>query len=954
MGRRVTPFALLLALFAMPLYAQAPRPGVAATVNGPILKGNYADSSLPAPDALLGFEIGSQAATSAQIEKCFRAWQDSDRATLVQYATSHEGRPLSYMVITSPRNMARIDQIKADLARLSDPRSDDRAAPDPKEVPAVAWLAYSIHGDETSGADAALAVAYHLLASSDDETLRMLDELIIIIDPNMNPDGRERFLQMIREHRGGVPNIDDQALLHTGYWPAGRTNHYMFDLNRDWIYAVHPETQGRILAVRQWNPILFVDAHEMGPQDTFLFSPPRDPVNPNFPERRAHWSALFARDQATAFDANGWRYYTGEWNEGWYPGYSDAWAAHRGALGILYEQAGVAQDGVLQANKDVLTYHRAIRQQAASTMANLRTLLAHHPQMMEEFARERRDALATDRAPFGPRAWAIIPDENHSRTARFVDLMEIQGFEVRRAAAFRASGKDTLGHPVQDMPFPDGTLLIVNAQPEAHLISSMFEFDQRMGDEFLAEERREILRKGQSRLYDVTTWNIPMMFGLDAYELTAGFPTQADLYSPQPRTHAAPGHADVAWIIHGSDDDSVALAARLMEQGVDVRIATKDFTWGGQEFPRGSVLVTVDDNRDLAAEKLLQTLRADSAEMSLAAVPINTGLGEGDLPDLGGENFKLLERPRIAMIARQWVNPYDAGSIWHELDHNMNIAVSILDAEAVSSMDLRRYNTLIVPGSWGKSPVDELGDALGAWVEAGGTLIAIDSAAAAAASPDAGLGTVRVLSDALQDMKPYELALLRELAGRDPAITPDEVWSYEPAGVRYPWDVDEEFPALPDAEELKRRDEWQQAFMPQGAFLAARVDAEHWLTFGCRDTLPVLMGDNTVLMSAPPAEAPIRFGVYEDAATDSPTRAGWGIVPAGKSLRLRMSGLLWPEAAQRLANAAWVTRESVGHGQVILFASSPTFRGATPAMARVLRNAVVYAPGLGASHPITR
>ncbi|MCA9305574.1 MAG: hypothetical protein KDA16_03525 [Phycisphaerales bacterium] len=952
MRRWTLPLVASLVIAAATNAQVAPPPVAGLADTAPILGGDH-DPSIKSPRDMLGFEVGDQAATHAEIERCFKEWDASPRAQLVEYARSHENRPLYYMVISSEANIRNLNSIKADLARIADPRNNADTDGLARSTPAVAWLAYSIHGDETSGADAAIAVAYHLIASRDDEVRDMLNNLLIIIDPMMNPDGRDRFLKMVREHRGNVPNVDDQSLLHTGYWPAGRTNHYMFDLNRDWIFGVHPETRGRIKAVGEWNPVLFVDAHEMGSQDTYLFSPPRAPINPNFPQRRDHWNAMFAREQAAAFDANGWRYYTGEWNEGWYPGYSDAWAAHRGAVGILYEQAGVAHNGVLQANGGVLTYKRSVRQQATSSIANIRTLLQHHTQLMEEFAAERRNNVADRGTPFADRAWAIIPDTNTTRLERFTDLMHLQGIEVHSAEAFRASGKDTFGRAINNIQFPDGTLIIRGAQPDAPLVSTMLGFDPRMDDEFLADERREILKKGQSKLYDVTTWNIPMMFGLDAYELTAGAPARLDPFEAPASRSTPVGAADVAWVVDGADDDTAMLAAQLMERGVEVRIATKPITWAAHSFSRGSVVVTIDDNRQFSGD-LRRIVQDSSRPLGLDAIAVNTGLGEGELPDLGGENFVLLERPRVALVSRDSVNSYDAGAIWHELDYRMGLPLSVLDEDSVSFMDLRRYNTIIVPAAWGESPVTKMGEALKQWVDAGGTLIAIDSSAAAVATSDSNLGSVRQLSDVLDDLSAYELALLREHAGRDPQIDHDRVWSMSPSDVSYPWQFGDDFPALPDAEELKRRDTWQSNFMPQGAFIAARVDPEHWLTFGCRDELPVLMGENPVLMAAPPAEAPIRLGIYEDADTDAPSRVGWGVVPAGKSLRMRMSGLLWPEASQRLANAAWVTRERIGSGQVILFASSPTFRGATPAMTRVLRNAVIYGPGFGASHPITR
>ncbi|MEZ6209815.1 MAG: M14 family zinc carboxypeptidase [Phycisphaerales bacterium] len=518
-----------------------------------------------------------------------------------------------------------------------------------------------MHGDETSAsADAAIAVAYHLIASRDDEVRDMLNNLLIIIDPMMNPDGRDRFLKMVREHRGNVPNVDDQSLLHTGYWPAGRTNHYMFDLNRDWIFGVHPETRGRIKAVGEWNPVLFVDAHEMGAQDTYLFSPSRDPINPNMPDSRSRWNALFARDQAAAFDANGWRYYTGEWNEGWYPGYSDNWAAFRGAIGVLYEQAGVAQDGVLRPEGTVLTYKRAVRQQAVSSIANLRTLLQNKSDLMRDYAAERRDAIAGKRDEYKTRAWAVIPDANNARTRRFTDLMQLQGFDIGLASSsFRASGTDVFGRNIDNREFPAGTLIVRNAQPEAHLIATMLEFDRRMSDEYLASERKEILNKGRTRIYDVTAWNIPMMFGLDAYELTAGAPARLDQVEA-PASRSAPiGTADVAWVVDGADDDTATLAAQLMERGVEVRIATKPVTWADHSFSRGSVVVTIDDNRQFSGDSR-QSVQDTSRARALDAIAVNTGLGEGDLPT--SEVRTSCPRPptRRAGLLATHRNSYDA------------------------------------------------------------------------------------------------------------------------------------------------------------------------------------------------------------------------------------------------------------------------------------------------------
>ena len=228
--------------------------------------GSAYDASIPTPEDLLGFRPGDRAAFPAEIEKCLQAWQASPRARLVEYARSHEGRALYYMVVTSPENLARIDEIQENVGKLADPRG--LAAADVEGLiagqPAIAWMAYSIHGDETSGTDASLAVLHHLLAGTGPEVTELLDQLVILVDPMQNPDGRHRFLQQIAEHRATRGNVDDQSLIHAGYLPWGRTNHYLFDLNRDWTLGVNPESRGRIAAAGSWHPQLMVDAHEMG------------------------------------------------------------------------------------------------------------------------------------------------------------------------------------------------------------------------------------------------------------------------------------------------------------------------------------------------------------------------------------------------------------------------------------------------------------------------------------------------------------------------------------------------------------------------------------------------------------------------------------------------------------------------------------------------------------------
>jgi hypothetical protein len=925
------------------------------------------DPAVDSPSALLGFREGTRPAFAGEIELALRTWEEqSDRLVVIEYARTWEGRPLHVAIISSPENIQNLDNIVAARAMLADQRNaTQQQIRDAASLPTVAWLAYSIHGDETSGADAALNLVHHLASDRSAETVALLEDVIVCVDPAMNPDGRDRYLTQQRELQGVTPELDHQSVVSQGEWSAGRTNHYKFDLNRDWIFGVHPETRGRMRQVQRMNPLLFVDAHEMGPLDTYLFSPPRDPFNDDTMPWQRQWAEAFAQDQASAFDTHSWQYYTGEWNEGWYPGYSDAWASFRGAIPILYEQAGVSPRGIQQRNGQVLSYRESVHHQIVSSLANLDTLRRNKDAITQEWIDARARSIA-DATEWSDRVFAIVPDGNKARLDRFLDLMDLQGVEVMQASRdFEHTSKDRFGR-THEQSFPAGTYLIANKQPNAHLIATLMRFDPRMPASFLERERRDILRGDGSLLYDITSWNIPMMFDLDAYTLDAD-PDSLPL-RPMAIEEAAIGvdRRDAAWgyIVDGRDDASPAVAAQLMHRGVNVAVALRDFTWNGTLHVRGSVIVSIYDNREFDGD-LIRHIDDVTRGLGVIATGTDTGFGPGSWnPDGGGGYFQSLRKPRIAMASHSMVSANAFGETWHAIDQKLGIPFSRLDLETLQFNDLRTYNTIIIPNAFA-SFAQKL-PALRQWVEDGGTLIAYAGSASQLMGEN-GISRAKRLRDALEDLGPYEQQVLREYDARRTTIDEDTLWTHTSDDASaYPWAG---APGLEAAEEMTRRDEWDRLFSPQGAFVAARTDDRHFLTFGLRDELPVLVSGSSVLMAARGVEAPIRIGVYEDAPQPEAnneqdeddeaqeteagaTRVGWSIIPEGRSIRVRASGLLWPEASRRLANSAFVTRERLGRGQVILFANQPAFRGATLAPTRVLLNAIVYAPGAGASHPV--
>ena len=940
MKKLLLTFLIPLNIFASDL--QIPTFNSDLEYSNPILDGNYIQT-ITKPDTILGFEVGTRVATPLQITNSLMKWADeSNRLQIVEYARSHEDRPLFAVYISTPENLANLETIESNILLLSDSRKiNDRQA---KEIvdslPAVAWMSYSIHGNETSGADAALASIYHLIASEDKDVLEMLDNMIVIIDPLMNPDGRDRFAKSLEQYRGTAPNVDDQSLLHSGDWPYGRTNHYFFDLNRDFYFLTQPETKGRVALINKWRPQLMIDGHEMGPQDTFLMGPPREPINKNIDLDIKKWGDVFAEDQAKAFDDRDWRYYTGEWFENLYPGYSN-YSEYRGSVHILYEQSRMAEDGVRRPEGTVQTYKESVHHMYISTMANLKTLQLNSKEMYKDYWDGRKYNVSSQ-SEYANKYYVILPTDNLGRLNTFISKLEAQEIEIyTNTNPIKVSNIiSQIGDTEEEYIIPEGSLIVPNRQPDAPLIAAILEFDAKINDSVLIEERQKILKNGSSVMYDATAWNLTMMYGLPA--ITINQPIREDLvYWENKNIIEILNNDAIGWSVNGNDDRSVAFAARLMEQNINVRILDKETKFLDQVLTRGSIFVTKVDNPK--NDKLLSIINSTLLGLNISASSVLTGYGKGDLPDWGGEHFRLLTKPQIALLGQSNFNSYDVGSSWWTLDKNLGIRHSQINSSFITYADLRRYNTIIMPDGNRVLSENEI-EVLNDWIKQGGTLIAHDNSSSIIASKN-GLGSVTKIQDSLDKSIDFDIDLQREWLADKDNIDFDQVNSntlnYK---TDYPWDMDKR--TITD-EELIRRDNWQSKFMPSGAFVVGRVDNTHWLSFGTPDVLPILYSKQPVLMTSNRAEAVVRIGSIEPNNGSEIKQLNWSTIPADHDIKVRISGLVWPEASEKIANSAYLTREQIGNGQLILFSGQPNFRGSTKGTSRLWLNAVVYGAGLG-------
>ena len=712
--------------------------------------GETYDPKVPTPRAVLGYDIGQRFTTNRALTRYLeKVAAASGRVRVDTVAHSFEGRELFLVTVTSEANMARLADFQRDAQRIADPRG---AAPGEVEaaarrLPAIVWLAHSVHGGEASGVEAGLALLYQLAAGTDAETRMALDSTIVLIDPSQNPDGRERHTHDV-ERTWSAQSLPSEpgALNNTGSWPGSRGSHYGFDLNRDWFIQSHPESRGRVASFLKWMPQVAVDLHEQGSSASFYFAPPREPDNKNNPKHLFKWFDIFAAAHGAAFDQHGWSYFRREGYDSFFPGYGEGWPMLTGAIGMLFESAASAGGGVRRNDGTLRTLHQAAWEHYSAEWATVRTSARRRTELVADYAQARRDAIRIHAA--GPMRTIVMERDGQGRADSLAVKLQANGIEVQRLTAdadlrdATPFGERTVATSAKVRA---GAYVVDLAQPQGYLAKAILEPDAELDSAFIRTEL-ELRRSGQpDRFYDMTAWSLPYAFRVRAWQtraVPAGLAPVGDL----PRTAVpAAGRAAYGYAFEPGSEASNRLLASLLKDSVKVWHAPRSFVSGGKRFPQGAFVVRVAFN-DSSVHRVVAE-QAVAAGATVTAIP-SSGVDEGT--DLGSNSVRPIRIPKVALLSGSPVSGGSWGFAWFAMDQRLGYPTTLVDANYVTG-GLEGFNVLIMPSLQAAAFDRLLGDngraALATWVRNGGVLITLDGATAWLAQEGTKLARIRVRRD---------------------------------------------------------------------------------------------------------------------------------------------------------------------------------------------------------------
>lgn len=651
--------------------------------------------NIQSPSAFLGYDIGTNFSRHHQVIDYFKsvAKETPNQLKLEQYGETNERRPLYLAFVSSAKNIKNLETIRENNLKNT---GILEGTPNKTDI-AIVWLSYNVHGNEASATEAAMLTLYKLLT----EKKELLENTVVIIDPCVNPDGRDRYVNWYNETASKPYDIDPQVSEHKEPWPSGRPNHYLFDLNRDWAWATQVESQTRLNVYNKWMPHVHVDFHEQGINEPYYFAPAAEPFHDIISDWQRDFQTQIGKNHAKYFDAEGWLFFTRERFDLFYPSYGDTYPTYMGAIGMTYEQGGhgMAGLGILNDENHVLTLVERLTHHTTTGLSTVEIASKNAKKLNTEFAKFFKNS------DLKYKSYVVKGDADKLNSLKV--LLDKHNITYENPNASKVSGYNYTTGKMGSMSVTNSAMVVHTNQPKGKMVKVLFEPNAKLSD---------------SLTYDITAWSVPYAYGLDAIASTNKI-SSSKLMERKALKNITDAYGYVSkWT---SLKDAQFLAD-LLKQDFKVRFTEKPFSSNGSDFDRGSLIITKGDNKHI--KDFIQKLNTIAQKHLQTLMAINSGFSQ-KAPDIGSPDVKLINRQKVAVLSGKGTSSLNYGEIWHFFEQQLHYPLSSINTTNFGNSDLSKYNVIIIPNGYYDSILDEKNmEKIKDWVHSGGKIIAIDGA----------------------------------------------------------------------------------------------------------------------------------------------------------------------------------------------------------------------------------
>jgi hypothetical protein len=661
---------------------------------------------LLSPKEFLGYELGERFTPHYRMVEYFKHVDGvMDNVELRQYGETYEHRPLIYAIIASQENFDQLEKIRTDNLKRTglmdgSPGSDKKA---------IVWFSYNVHGNEASSLEASMLTLHSLADPTNAKTQEWLRNTVVIMDPCVNPDGRDRYANFYNQYLNKPTNAEIDAKEHHEPWPGGRSNHYLFDLNRDWAWGTQTETRHRLKIYQQWMPHVHVDFHEQGYNNPYYFAPAAEPFHEVITPWQREFQTIIGKNNAKYFDDKGWLYFTKEIFDLYYPSYGDTYPTYNGAIGMTYEQGGGGAGGLRIKTKegDELTLRDRLEHHHTSGLSTVEITSVNATRVVDEFEKYFRESIASPMSQY--KTYVVKATDNADKINRLTKWLDLQSISYGHPATGKSmSGFDFQNQTTGNFNLTADDLVINIFQPKSRLITTVFEPQSKLAD---------------SLTYDITAWNLIYAYNLNAYAVTERINVSRKFQGGS-RDPSFDLEKPYAYILKYESIDDVAFVAEAMIQGIKLRAAEKPFVISGENFRPGSIIITRRNNENIA--DFDAKVRGLASKRGRRVFTSATGfVTKGK--DVGAADVKYLRPPKVAVLFGEGTNSLSAGEVWHFFEEQIQYPITQIGTDYFHEVELRNYDVLIIPeGSYKIFDDEQLGK-VGSWVSAGGKLVIIGS-----------------------------------------------------------------------------------------------------------------------------------------------------------------------------------------------------------------------------------